>query len=180
MEMKLVIIFAIIIATFFGAAMCCSFFKLPSEDYERLADEITAKTAKKLKDEKGLILIGTGGQMMDDIQMMMMGFEYRKVVTVETARKLLVESVEEYLSAINASTKIQPHLHNSPFTAKNVEIVIYFRNQDGTKVPLDKIKIASANEGEMFYYVDYPEKYTLKAIHKETYEEAVQTLAHQK
>lgn len=175
--MKVVIIFTMIL-TFFGATMCYSLFKAPSDDYEQLADEITARTAKKLKNEKSLILVGTGGRMMDDIKMIMMGFEYCKVVDIKTARKLLVYCVEEYLSAINTSKEIRPYLHNYPFTAKNVEIVIYFRNTDGSKVALDKINIASAKEGEMFYYIDYPETYTLKAIHKETYEEAVQAISH--
>ena len=49
--------------------------------------------------------------MMDDIQMMMMGFNFYKVVDIETTRQLLVDSVQEYLSAINSNEEIRPHLH---------------------------------------------------------------------
>ena len=153
----------------------CSFFDQQS-DYGRIARGITAKTADKLEEEKGLICVGTGGQMMNDIQMMMMGFQFFQVVSIDTARQLLVDAVEEYLSAINTNKKVRPYLHNYPFTAKNVEIVIYFRNSDGHDVPPGKLYIAEANQGEMIYYIDYPEKHTMKSIHEETYEEALKIM----
>lgn len=150
----------------------CSSFS-PSPDYEKIADKITEKTAKKLKEQKGLSLAGTGGRMMDDIQMMMMGFNFYKVVDIETTRQLLVGSVQEYLSAINSNEEIKPYLHNYPFTPQNVEIVIYFYNPDGSKVPPGKITIAAANQGKVVYYIDDPEKHTIKPLHEETYEEAL-------
>jgi len=85
----------------------------------------------------------------------------------------LVDSVEEYLSAINSNEKIRPYLHNYPFTAKNVEIVIYFHNPNGSNVASGKISIAAAKRGKVICYIDYPEKYTIKTIHEETYEEAL-------
>ena len=174
--MKIKIIF-LTIFIIFGAVMCYSCLGPSSEDYEKLADAITAKTAKKLRNEKGLILVGTGGRMMDDIKMMMMSFEFRKVVNIEIARKLLVDSVEDYLSEINISEKIRPYLHNYPVTPKNIEIVICFRNADGSKVASDQINIASAKEGKMFYYIDFPEKQTLKILCEETYEEALRAIS---
>ena len=163
-----------------GIMMCmlsfifgCSSFGYQSPRYVKLAHEITEKTAKKLKEQKGFSLAGTGGQMMDDIQMMMMGFNFYKVVDIETARQLLVDSVQEYLSAINSNEKIRPHLHNYPFTAQNVEIVIYFYNPDGSNVPPGKLSIAEANQGKVVYYIDDPEKHTIKSLHEETYEKAL-------
>lgn len=155
----------------------CSSFGYESPRYVKLAHEITEKTAKKLKAQKNLYLAGTGGQMMNDIQMMMMGFDLYEVIDIETARQLLVDSVQEYLSAINSNEEIRPYLHNYPFTAKNVEIVIYIYNPDGSQVPLDKITIAAANQGRVVYYVDDPQKHTIKTIHEETYEEALHELA---
>lgn len=169
--MKFITIF-ILISAFLGVVLYTSL----SEHYVKIAHKITAQTAKKLEQEKGLILAGTGGGMMDDIKMMMMSFEYRKVVNLETARKLLVECVEEYASAINASEKVRPYLHNYPFTFENIEIEIIFRNSDGSKVSLDEINVASANEGRMSYYMDDPEQYSLKLLHEETYEEALEAI----
>lgn len=151
---------------------CSSFFS-EKTDYESIADKITEKAAKKLKGERGLVLAGTGGQMMNDIQMMSMGFNFYKVVDIDAARQLLIDSVEEYLFEINANKEVRPYLHNYPFTAQNVEVVIYFYNPDGSKVPSDKITIAAAEQGKIIYYVDYPERYTIKSIHEETYENAL-------
>lgn len=160
----------------FSCFLARSVFESDSQDYEKIADKITEKTAKKLKDEKGLVLVGIGGQMMNDIQKMMMGFNFYKVVDMDTARQLLVDSVEEYLSDINANNKIRPYLHNYPFTPQNVEIVIYFYNPDGSKVPNGKLKIAEASRDKIIYYVDCPEKHAIKVLHEETYQEAVEII----
>lgn len=154
--------------------LSCSSFDYQLPEYEKIADEITEATAQKLKEKKGLVLVGTGSQMMHDIQKMSMDFNFYKVVDITIARQLLIDSVQEYLSAINASQKVRPYLHNYPFTAENVEIVIYFYNPDRNNVSSGEINIAAANQGKVVYYIDYPDKYTLKAMHEETYEEAVQ------
>jgi hypothetical protein len=149
----------------------CSSYEIP--DYEKMADQITAKTAKKLKAKKGLALIGTSGQMMKNIQMMAMHFNFYREVDIETARNLLVESIQEYLYAINSNEEIKPYLHDNPFTDKNVEITIYFYNPDRSDVLSDSISIATSNKGKIIYYIDYPEKYTIKPILEESYQEAV-------
>lgn len=158
------------IVLFFMFSCSCNNHQFPY--YERLADQITAKTAKKLRKEKNLYLIGTGGRMMDDIKMMAMAFNYYHAVDLENARELLLYAAKEYLSAINSNDKLRPYLHDYPFTDKNIEISIYFFNQDGTHVSLQNINVASADEGVLSYYVDYPDKYTLKLIHRESYEDA--------
>lgn len=176
--MKIIII-SILALTIFGAVMWCSHSKYQLEEDEKLVNAISAQTAKKLHDEKGLILVGTGGEMMYEIKMLMMSFDYRKVVDVIMARKLLVDCVEEYLLEINSNEKIRPYLHNYPFTPKNIEIEIGFYNPDGSEVASGQINLASAREGKMFYYVDYPEKCTLKAIYEETYEDALKEVSSQ-
>jgi len=108
--------------------------------------------------------------------MMMIGFNYYHVVDVNAARRLLVDSVEEYLSAINASEEVRPYLHEYPFTAQNVEIDIYFYGPDRHKVPAGEIMIAAAKRGKLTYYIDVPEKYDLKAIYEETYEDALKAV----
>ena len=150
---------------------------LKSKSYSKLANKITASTALKLKKEKELYLIGTGGQMMDDIQMMAMSFEYFHQVDVKEGRKLLIFSIEMYLDAINNDNKIHPYLHEYPFTAKNVEIRIWCHNPDGSDVPSDKIYYISSIDGVLSFYIDDPENYSRKTIHEETYEEALQAIS---
>lgn len=176
--MKFIIVLAITCALF--SAVICYSSSGPSEDYEKLADKITVKTAKKLEQEKGLILIGVGGRMMDDIKLMMMGFNYRKIIDINEARNLLVYCVEEYLTAINGDKKVRSYLHNYPFTSRNVEIKIFIYSPDGSDVPPNELSIVASNEGELVYKIDYPEKHTIKPIHEETYEEALKIVVSQK
>ncbi len=148
-----------------------------SSDYEKIADKITEDTAKKLKAQKNLRLVGTGGQMMHDIQMMAMGFYYYQEVDLKTARELIIYAINEYLAAINSSKEIRSYLHEYPFMAKNIEIRIWVFEPSGSNPPLDKIYYISAINGNLAYYLDLPETYSRRAIREETYEEALQEIA---
>jgi len=172
--MRLVpIIFGWVVLSVFGYG--CSDQQSP--DYEKIADRITANTAKKLEADKALHLVGTGGAMMHDIQMMMMGFQFYQVVDIEKARGLLVYSVEEYLSSINSNEEIRPYLHNYPFVAKNVKIVIYFSKPDHYDVPFGEVSIAAAGEGEIVYYTKSPDTLRLQEKHEETYQDALKAVS---
>ena len=164
-----------VILSMFSFLFGCSSFGYQSPRYEQLADEITGKTAKKLKTQKGLFLIGIGGRMMDDIQVMKMSFEYYQEVDLKIGRELLVHVINEYLSAINSNEEIKPHLHEYPFTAKNVTISIFFSNPDRSKFPPGKIACISSLKGTLTYYT-YSNSNFLQAIHVESYEKAVQEI----
>ncbi|CCB87958.1 hypothetical protein SNE_A00800 [Simkania negevensis Z] len=153
--------------------MGCSSLGNRFVDYERIADRITAKTAKKLEKEKNLRLVGIGGRMMDDIQMMAMGFDYFHEVNLQEARGLVVYAIKEYLADINKSEKVRPYLHNYPFTAKNIEIRIWVYNPDRSEPSPDKICCISATNGMISYYVQGPEEYSRLVICEESYEEAL-------
>lgn len=54
--------FCVIMSIFYCLFGCSSFDdRLPN--YEKIADNITEKTAKKLKEQKNLCLVGTGGKL---------------------------------------------------------------------------------------------------------------------
>ena len=146
-----------------------------SPRYVKMADEITERVAKQLKAEKNLCLAGTGGGMMNDIQMMAMSFYFYQEVDLKTARELMAYTINKYLKEINSNKEIRPFLHEYPFTAKNVEIRIWIK-PNGLNQPLDKIYSISAIKGILTYYLDLPETYSRQAPCKETYEEASQTI----
>ena len=146
------------------------FYFIQSFDYEKIADRITAETAKELKEEKHLYLIGTGGQMMDDIQMMAMSFNYYQEVSVETGRELIIHVISAYLAAINNNTEIRPYLHEYPFNAKNIEIRIFVYNTDRSEVSLEKIDCVTSINGVIKYYIRSNSR---QAIYKETYDQAL-------
>jgi hypothetical protein len=158
----------------FVSVFGCSFFRDQMPNYEKMADKTTGRTAEKLKKEKRLILIGIGGRMMDDIQMMAMSFNYYQEVNLEQARKLLIYVINEYISDINNDQDVRPYLHEYPFTSKNVEIRIFIYGPDRRKLPPEKIGYISSIDGVLEYYTraddDHP-------ICRETYAEALSEIA---
>jgi hypothetical protein len=149
----------------------CSSIKHQSPRYVHLAHKITNEAGRQLEKEKGLILVGTGGEMMYDIQMMMMGFDFYQEVTIENARELLLFSVETYLNEINNSEEVRKYLHNYPFTEENVEIVVYFHKKNGHDVSGNNIAIAAARKGSLIYYTDSPDKIKLNVVLREDFTE---------
>ncbi|PCI76478.1 hypothetical protein COB21_04300 [Candidatus Aerophobetes bacterium] len=148
-----------------------------SPRYVKIAHKITDDTAKKLAKEKNLVLIGTGGGMMHDIQMMAMSFNFYHEVNLQEARELVVYAIREYLSDINSNEKVRPYLHNYPFTAKNVEVRIFLYEPDRNTLPPGKIHCISATHGSISYYVRGSEKYSRKNICEETYEQALKMVS---
>jgi len=148
-----------------------------SIDYVHLADQVTNRTAKQLKDEKELKAYGTGGGMMGDIYLMRMYFQYCHLVNLEEARKLSVYATQTYLNNINADKAVRPYLHVYPFTVKNVEIIICFTQPDGNFPPIGDIAGASLRSGVIEYDLMSGEKLgPAPILHEETYEEALEIL----
>jgi hypothetical protein len=146
-----------------------------SIEREQLANKIMAKVAANLKNDRGLSPIGFGGRTSNGVQMLALSFDYRKPLTVEEGRKLLIASVQEFITAVNEETRIRPHLKNYPFEAKNIKIAIFLQNADGSKLGCE-LQVISATEGMLRYKIDDPEGPLFITILEETYEEAVQKL----
>ena len=144
----------------------------PSEKC-KIASEIRTKVAKKLAQEQGLIPFGTGGQMLDQIRMLGLYFQYRKPVSIEEGRKLLVHAVQALLTEVNADERVRPYLDHFPFQPKNVIITISLQKPGGSDFGRDQLCIIKANEGILQYKIDDPNGH-LKEIYRETYEEAWQ------
>ncbi len=171
--MKLLLHFVIAVFTFCFLYGCLDY---QSPRYVKIAHKITDETAATLLKEKKLYLVGTGGGMMHDIQMMAMSFDYYQEIDLKTARGLLLYAVNEYLSNINNNEEVRSYLHEYPFTPKNVEIEIFIYNPDGTNISSDKINTISASDGNLTYCTIIAEKFYSKTILKETYEEGMKKL----
>ncbi len=138
-------------------------------DDKKIADRITANTAKKLKKEKNLILISTGRGMVGPISALGMSFDFYQEVDLNAARDLIVFAVNEYLTAINTSQEIRPYLKEYPFPAKRVKIEISVYSPDRRDLPPGKIQYIECING----VVEYSNFSDLsQPIHTETYDEA--------
>ena len=144
------------------------------ENYERIADGITAKIAQKMKKEKALQCIGTGGGMMSNIQRMAISFQFFHEVDLDEARELIVTTTSEYLKAINGSKEVRPYLENYPFGLENVEVMIWIKEPDGHDVPFDQIAQVTLARGMISYYsYKYDPGNSYQTLHRESYDEAL-------
>lgn len=143
-------------------------------NYVNIADKITDKTADELKKSESLRLIGTGGQMMDNIKLMRMIFQLRKELDIDGARVLLLKAAHLYLTNINQNHEIRPYLVQAPFTIKNIEISVFFCRADGSTSPTQKLISASIIDGILSYKKDHPtDRFDLIIVKKESYNEAL-------
>ena len=148
----------------------------PSEK-ERTSDAITSQTIQKLQKEKDLQAIGTGGQMMNEIEMLHIAFRYFHEVSLEEGRELMVYAIDTYLDAINKNEKIRPYLKKYPFTAKNLEIEIWIKKPDFTDVPVGKICGVLLRHGRIGYQPQGTHEYKFEPLClQESYEESLKIL----
>ncbi len=149
-----------------------------AEDYPTLARQVRSQTANQLEKERDLFCVGTGGQMMGDIQAIELEFQYFHLVNLEESRELLVHAIRTFLKNINDNKELRPYLHNYPFTTKNIEITIWILQPDGHYPPQGDIKCIYLEDGTLKYELVAPEKFTPRPVlHEETYEEALKVLA---
>lgn len=144
-----------------------------SED-EKLVHVLLSKIAKKLKNEMGLIPCGNAAQMMDQIKMLGLSFDYFYPVDIDTAREFLVEAVEKFAHEVNSDESLRPYLNNYPFEPKNILIEIYVKTREWKDFGSGELCIVVASEGVLKYKIHDPENGRLKTIYRETFEEALQ------
>lgn len=148
MLMKRFIFFALMLLSFcLIYNLARSVYSLPSEK-ERVVREVESKTAKNLQN-LGLIPIGVGAQMMNRIQKLMLDFQYREDITSEEGRRLLIESVIEFLRVINGNKTIRKYLQNYPFRPENVEICIFLVKADGLNFDQGDLEVLVAKDGKV-------------------------------
>jgi hypothetical protein len=121
------------------------------QDESDLAHAQFSRYSKKAYKEKGLVLEGCGGSMMTDIKELMLSFASPEHLTLDQTRRLVVQTLDEFLNQVNADEKIRPRLHNYPFTPKNIALSIGFRDQ-GKRPPREYIAYVHLSEGTVYYH----------------------------
>ncbi len=117
-------------------------------------------------------LRGLGGIFGDTIQKFNLDYEVEKEVDVSTARRLLVEGVERFLSEINHSERTLPFLVEAPFTPQRLKFGLSFINSEGRFVKNNHIAYALLLNGKIYYSISSPIR--LEDAHEETYEQALE------
>ncbi len=143
----------------------------PSEK-QVLVNKVRKKVASDLENKYGLIPCGTGGQMMYQIEKLMLIFNYPKPLTEDEARVLVVNAVDEFVASVNQEEAIHQYLANYPFRPENVEVTIFLQDSRGKRVQPDRFIFVEAAAGRVVYKADDPETNRYRIVHKETFEEA--------
>jgi hypothetical protein len=156
-----------------------SFFSLMNKvpKYEKISNKIVAESSKEIAEKYNLTIIGDGGSMMDDVKMLALSFNCDQPRNIEEARKLTVNCMNMFLENINKNESIRPYLHNYPFTEKNIEIMIFFRDKNEYRPAPPLIANITSTNGVIYYYIDKNNRYS--DFHSESFSNAVQILQNQ-
>lgn len=121
-------------------------------EYLKYVDEIVADFAKEMKKKYKLHCYGDGGSMPTDVAEIDVLFISYSHSTVDEARKMEVNAVQELLKRINSHEKIRPYLREYPFSQDRVGVSISFRTETDSR-PLDgSVAYVSIGKGKIFYY----------------------------
>lgn len=147
-------------------SFCC----FATDKTEINAYRFMAEFAQSME-SKGLKPIGSGcsGAANIFVKLRLM-FQIDSNLTIESARKLIVDASEEFLKGLNNNKQLRPYLIKFPATIENISISISSTDSDGNKMP--NIRSVSTVGDKINFYNDEndPDKWL---IHKESFEEAV-------
>ena len=144
---------------------------------QQAVNEIRLIAAGKIKKKYGLLPFGTAGQMLNQIQMIGLSFQYRKPIDIVEGRKLLIGAANILLEEINASENVRPYLHHYPFELKDVLIEIFLRNPDDSHPEVGNLVLVEIERGMLIYKTDNLKTNLFTTILKETCDEALQRMA---
>lgn len=150
----------------------------PLPESDRLAYKLSGRTAEHLNDKYDLRLIGvglSGSGDEDKLKEIELTFSLTHLVTKAEGRDLILKCIEDFLHEINDFEEIRPYLVHFPFTYEDIGLRILFYSDARYEPTLDpNIDCISLIEGVISYDVsDAQNRFKIKSIEKETYEEAL-------
>lgn len=121
-------------------------------DYLKYVDEIVGNFVDAMKKKYSLHCYGSGGSMPTDVEKIEVLFISYSNPSINEARKMEVNAIQELLHCINTHEKIRPYLREYPFNANRVGVSISFRTKTDTR-SLDKsVAYVSIGNSKIFYY----------------------------
>lgn len=102
-------------------------FMLPvySFDYTAEAQSLSNRTAKELANKYDLKIVGSGGGTMNGVERLSLSFQLDKSLTIESARKLILECLTTFQNDINSNSSIRPYLAEYPFPISEISVYFY-------------------------------------------------------
>ena len=175
MKNKLKILLGVLFGLFFMPliAISCGNPNLPDKVY--YTNLVRSRVAKRLANKYDLKISQLGANIPDKVNLIFVEFEIERILTKDEYRKIVVDSVEEFVKEVNQYEEIQPFLANKPFTHENVALLFLISvNGDRAPEPPDFLYVGY-NHGELFYKSqEYPGDDVFHENIREPYEEAKQ------
>ena len=94
------------------------------------AERVTGLISKKIYKNYQLRVYAYGGSMMEKIEEIDVNFKKNDLMTIQQARMLYIDVMEEGLAIVNSDLKIRPFLNSFPFTHNDLVIHLSFDNPD--------------------------------------------------
>lgn len=145
-----------------------------------LVNEVLAKSSKviEMKYKYQVRKIGEGAAMPEGvIHKLNLSFATDETLTKECLRKLLIEFAQVVVTQVCLNTEIQAYLITTPFTIKNVQIIIYNHDKNGMTPKDPEISVAEIYDGILNYLTNDPEDdFKYKNEYEESYEEALKAI----
>lgn len=143
-------------------------------EYCQLVDKLINLHVKEMK-SVGCTVTASGGALNDGVNKIIVAFHCSKKPTVEEARLLYVNSVQQFLKQINNYSPIRPYLRNYPFDVKNLDYSISFEKVIVDETGMWPITFVFCIRDSIIYCVRDPthDLNPLKTVHEETFEAAL-------
>lgn len=164
------------ILVFFCIVCGCSFSKdsnyIPPK-HVVLAGKILKEMEKKLSAQYHMRAISDTVGLIENVNLLGLGFQIRGPLTQDQLRVILVDCVEEFLAAINNNDEIRPFLKLYPYTSEGIQISLFVIDPQGRSLYDPNIGVATVRRGVITYLItDKAKPLIYKSEVRETYEEA--------
>lgn len=153
----------------------------------RLLDEVYSAHLKDLckKHQFNVNMTGAGGNGKK-INSIDLGLSIKKNLTIDSARRLLLPSIQDLMNKVNAFEELHPYLVEVPFGYDKYKYWIDSVDKNGIiELPLDhlgsnQISYVVLSRGELCYNVFVKETEKIVEVLCESYEEALKIVENEK
>lgn len=157
--------------------------RVSEPEYIQYADKVMNDFVKFAYKKYGLVLHGSGGGFMDQINKVNMFFYTKEQLSIPEMRILLISLTNDFLEKINSGDNSEEYLAEYPFGFDRLcfSIVIYDQNYKRIVNPgssIDRITFAYTSGDKINYFILNEEKDNLQKVFEEYYSDALMKVNH--
>lgn len=142
---------------------------------EQVVNSLIGRAAETLKQKYKMKPIGTTVSMPRCVvKNLGVHFQIHGPVTRSEIRKVLVEVAKDFLSMVNEDLELRPLLESYPFSAKNIDIALFIKDDTGKGIRDPYISYAGIRNGKLDYVI--LDETDVKDEFIESYEDALNAL----